>query len=396
MGKNLTKNREVADARDFYMRPRVRELLVRAVREPIKSVIVTAGAGYGKTQTISTFLDPENGDINERKTHRFWMQIFEMDNLVERFWVSFTKVIAPVNAPLAKRLTLLGFPESERKYERFSALVSAETSSEIRRIFVFDDFHLIENKAILRFFERFMESPFLNTALIFISRQEPRVNPAGLAERGMVFRIEEEDLRFSKDEMHSYLEAIGITLPAQEDTDIYNATGGWPLAVRLIGLALKNNLNRRDRALSSMKSGVFKFIETEIFAPLTNEEKKLLVRLALIDHLPPALLHELTGSEEKSAWAVLDKVSSFVRYDAYSDAFRAHRLFKEFLQRRCELLTSEEKRRVYSRAAKWCHENDFKSDAVTYYEKAGDYSGLADVAHALTRMTPGRVARFLL
>jgi LuxR family maltose regulon positive regulatory protein len=60
------------------------------------------------------------------------------------------------------------------------------------------------------------------------------------------------------------------------------------------------------------------------------------------------------------------------------------------------MLTPDEIREVYAAAARWCDSRGYRLESVSYFEKAGDYGGLAETAYSLTRMTPTRVALFLL
>ncbi|MDR1330405.1 MAG: LuxR C-terminal-related transcriptional regulator [Oscillospiraceae bacterium] len=374
------------DPDEFFERERVNALLEKAMRAPV--VAVTAGAGYGKTQTVSAFL------ARKRGARRFWIPLSASDNLGERFWEGFVKAIEPVNAELAANLTELGLPESERQYERYFAIIKTKSRPDVRRVFILDDFHLIESEAVVRFVERALAEPRQNITTVLISRTETRINTLGFLAHGLVSRIDEDALRFEKSELREYFDKLGLELESRDVTDIHLATGGWPFAIRLISLALKGGASKREHALASMRSGIFKLMDTAVFSPLSEPQKKLLVKLALIDHLPTAFLRELSPDAEKTVET--GNISAFVRYDAYTDTFRAHHLFIEFLRGKIGLLTREDEKDVYARAARWCRENGFNYDAITYYEKAEDYRGVADVAHALTRMTPPRLARFVL
>jgi len=58
-------------------RPRLNDLLSAAARQNLVPVI--AGAGYGKTQAVSMFLNDNNYRIA-------WLQLSKLDNYPERFW----------------------------------------------------------------------------------------------------------------------------------------------------------------------------------------------------------------------------------------------------------------------------------------------------------------------
>ncbi|MDR3123161.1 MAG: hypothetical protein LBU16_05225, partial [Treponema sp.] len=64
----------------YLERPRVDALVERAVQSPV--VIVVAGAGYGKTHAIYSF-------VRKRQAKTGWMQLSERDNIASRFWENF-------------------------------------------------------------------------------------------------------------------------------------------------------------------------------------------------------------------------------------------------------------------------------------------------------------------
>ncbi|MDR1299467.1 MAG: hypothetical protein LBJ84_04375, partial [Oscillospiraceae bacterium] len=125
-----------ADGSQLF-RPGVAALLGDAVSRPL--VTVVAGAGYGKTQAVYTFLQ----DCHAVK---IWIQITEFDNLIEKFWEKLTGAIAVHNEAFAAKLRSIRFPETPRQFEQFFALTKQEMASELKYIVVLDDFHLINSK----------------------------------------------------------------------------------------------------------------------------------------------------------------------------------------------------------------------------------------------------------
>jgi LuxR family maltose regulon positive regulatory protein len=212
--------------------------------------------------------------------------------------------------------------------------------------------------------------------------------------KGLIFQINEDILRFSRNETIQYFKMLNITLMPEAIAEICAVTDGWAFAIILIGMSLQNGLWHKDYALSAMKSNVFKLIETEIFSAASDGLQKLLTKLSLINHLSPSLLAEMCSDE--AIIGEIQKISSFIRFDAYTGVYRIHHLFLEYLKLRQDMLSDDEKRDTYIRAARRFAGDGNNLDAITYYGKAGDYRGVAESAYRLTRMTPGRVAEFLL
>ncbi|MDR1960956.1 MAG: LuxR C-terminal-related transcriptional regulator [Gracilibacteraceae bacterium] len=382
----FANNKAVLPGSQLYLkRPQILQLLEKAARCPL--VTVTAGAGYGKTDAVYSFLREYNGGT-------IWIQMTEFDNLAEIFWDNFARCFAAQNPPFAASLTEFGFPGSRRRFERYLSLSRQEPPLDIRGFLVFDDFHLIHSKAILNFMRALIDTLPQNITVILISRAEPEIDLIRLVSKGTVYRLTEDDLRFSEAELDAFFKLQGIAVSPQIRSKIYTMTEGWPFAIYLISLALKSNPSRQDHALSVMKLNIFKLMETELFSTIPAELQSFLIKLSLPSHLPLRLLEELAPDE--SYIAEIGKISTFIRYDAYADTYRIHPLLLEYLRQKQVALSEEERRDIFRRTAAWCAVNDCKMDAVTYYERAEDYESLAREAYDMTRMTPDGVARFLL
>jgi LuxR family maltose regulon positive regulatory protein len=371
-------------------RPQIDRLLEKAVQNPV--VIVYAGAGYGKTHTVYSF-------VRKYKALTSWMQFSERDNIGERFWENFIAAIATVNKTAAAKLEKIEFPETDRQFERYLDIPMMEIPPTGRCIFVYDDFHLIRNKAVLRFMERSVTSPFPTITSILISRVEPDINLVKLLSKGMLGRITEENLRFSREEMVEYFRIQNIKPSPQVISSIYHDTEGWAFAIHLAGLSLKNAPSGAGYVPQAMRSNIFKLIESEIMETISADLRKFLIKLSLIEHLVPDLLRAIAALDAAKGQRVIeemDKIISFIRFDVYQNAYQIHHLFLDFLTGKQQELPGEEKREVYRQAAAWCAVNNQKMDAISYYEKAGDYERLLGVVATMTPMLPNRTARMLL
>ncbi|MDR2536474.1 MAG: LuxR C-terminal-related transcriptional regulator, partial [Treponema sp.] len=359
--------------------------LEKAVQSPL--VTVVAGAGYGKTYGVYSFVDHYDAVT-------IWIQLSERDNLGTRFWENFVKAVGFIAQETADKLAVIGFPETKRQFERYVAVPYTDVIPNRKYIFVYDDFHLIHNEAVLRFLERSITTPFGNITSILISRTEPEINTLSLFAKGLLAKITEEDLRFSQKEMIDYFHIQDIRLSPEAAASIYRDTEGWAFAIHLTGLSLKKGLGNSDYARSSMKINIFKLIEREIFFDISPELQQYLIKLSLIEHWSLELLTELADKPELIEQ--MKRISSFIRYDVYLSAYQIHPLFLKYLSNKQPLLTDQEKREVYRKAAVWCMKNDLKMDAMSYYEKAGNYDEIISIAFTMPQIMPKDVAQFLL
>jgi LuxR family maltose regulon positive regulatory protein len=371
--------------RVYLERPHIDGLLEDAVRNPL--VMVVAGAGYGKTEAVYSFLKKYNAVTT-------WIQLSRRDNLASRFWENYTYTLSLSNGPLAARLREAGFPETESQFDRYLSLIENDAPPHARHIFVFDDFHLTENSSVLRFVERSVNVPLPGVTTMILSRKDPPIDMIGLFSKGLVAGVSEEDLRFTEDEMLRFFTMQGIQLSPQALSTIYANTEGWAFAINLAGLALKKKPMHEDYAISLMRLNVFRLIRSEVFSGLSKELQKLLVSLSLIDHLSLEFVREL--APDKKLLTELAGLGTFIRYDAWLDVYRIHHLFLEYLSRKQDMLTEDEKRDIYLKAADWCVKNNYKLDAISYCEKAGAYDRIVDIVYMFQLMLPNRTALFLL
>ncbi|MDR1970310.1 MAG: helix-turn-helix transcriptional regulator, partial [Treponema sp.] len=379
-------NMPVVPGNQVYLeRPRIDRLLEQAVLKPV--VIVSAGAGYGKTQAVYAF-------VRKFKVLTSWMQFSERDNIGERFWENFIATVTLVNKKAAVGLEKLDFPATDRQFERYLTIPQEKALDEGRVIFVYDDFHLINDKAVLRFMERSVTSPFPNITSILISRTEPSLNLMNMEAKGLLARITEEDIRFTREEMAAYFQLLRINTSPQTLSSIYHDTEGWAFAIHLAGLSLKNAPPGAAYANHALRSNIFKLIASEIMAPLPPELQRFLIKMSLIEHLVLELLEELAG--DPALIQGIKGIDSFIRFDVYLNSYHIHHLFLDYLKTRQDELTDYDKMDLWHKTAAWCAANNQKMDAINYYEKAGDYDRIIELCSTLPMMLSTRTGQMLL
>ncbi|MDR2136246.1 MAG: LuxR C-terminal-related transcriptional regulator [Treponema sp.] len=372
----------------YLERSRIHALLEKAMGSMV--VTVTAGAGYGKTQAVYSFL----------RTRTFltsWIQLSERDNIQERFWENFTAAISLISRETALRLAEHGFPGTSRRFDRYLDIPRGDVNPRARYVFVYDDLHVIKNREVLRFLEQCVSSAFPNITSILISRTMPGINIAALDSRHAHTRITEEDLRFTEEETAAYFQIHGIRVGRQITAKVCRDTEGWAFATYLAALFLKRlpapALAAEERHLPGMHTNIFRLLETEILDAVSPGLRKFLIKLTLVDILSRELLEAL--NPQKDLIAEMEGIGSFIRRDPYSNSYRIHHLFLECLTLKQRELGDHEKQEVYRTAAQWCVSNDRRIDALAYYEKAGNYDSIIDIIDTLPLILPNHTALHL-
>lgn len=346
----------------FLHRPHLDELFLEAMKNPL--ITVVAGAGYGKTQAVASFL--QNNTFKA-----IWLQLSTLDNLTARLWDRFMYAISLQNKELPAKLGSLGFPESLSAFSVFLNYITNELIQDTLFI-VFDDYHLLHDSGALQFVERLIESQVIGLKIIIISRQIPSLNTIGYMSKGIISMITEENLRLSKSEVSNYFYLKSFNISDKMISNIYEYTDGWILAIYLISLSLRNADVDENKSFSILKPDLFKLMEHGIFRMITKELQIFLIKLSFLDTIPFELISELAAADSILLDDVI-KISSFIRRDGLN-AYRIHHLFLEFLSQKQTNLKKEEIIKTHRRVAYWFKNNGYNIDAITYFQKAGEYT----------------------
>jgi len=367
-----------------FKRSRLNQLFFEAIKHPL--VVVYAGTGYGKTSAVHDFTE-------EYQTTAIWAHISERDNVCARFWENYIHTIAQINAPFADAAAKLGFPDTSEKRNQYMSFMREFVSMK-QRLIILDDFHCLENESIICFLEEclFFKMP-PGTTIILLSRSTPKIKTACLVSKGLIFNISENNLRFTENELALYFRSLNITPYPEHLREIMSDTGGWAFAINLIARSYQKTPHYKGYVCKAMKTNIFRLMEREIWESVSKRLQRFLVRLSLIDHLSVDFIILLAGKDEEII-AELEKQNAYVRRDNYINAYHIHPLFLEFLAEKREIISEEQKHKTYKIAGKWCAMHGFMIDALSYYEKIGDYDSIVSALISLPQQIPRDIANY--
>jgi len=396
------------DSCDFFHfeRPRLNNLFLQAIKFPL--VLVCACAGYGKTSAVHDF-------TQQSKIDTAWIRLSERDNDSAHFWENYTSTLSQGSGHLARAAGKMGFPDTIIELNQYAALTRHNEARP--RIIVMDDFHFIKDPSIIRFVEHLFFNMPPESSLFLISRSTPRINTVGLVSRGRIFNVNEDELRFTKNELAQYFRRLNISMhqetERQNDTlqEIMQDTEGWAFAINLIARsyqslqstmsAFKQGSDLPPRKApgytgylrTAMKVNIFQLMETEVWNKISERLQHFLIRISLIGHLSVDIITLLAGAEHDLI-SEMEWQCAYVRRDSYINAYLIHPLFLEFLSAKQDMLSQEQKRQTYAITGDWCNKNGFKVDAISYHEKIGDYESIVAIFILLPPQIPMDIARY--
>ncbi|MDR1352991.1 MAG: LuxR C-terminal-related transcriptional regulator [Treponema sp.] len=366
-------------------RPRLYQCMEKALDSTLTTVV--AGSGYGKSCAVYLYLRKMN-------TYTLWVQISKRDNLAVRFWENLTGVVASINPGLSAILREQGFPYNQQQFDRYLALIEKTMIPGRSYVAVLDDFHLLDSVQVMRFIEWNAASPLFNFRTIVISRTEPALDLISLRAKGLVSDITVDDLRFNEEEIDEYFKLQNITMPPAGLKQLYHDTEGWAMALCVIAQNIRNNNGKPVYSSSRIEMVAFEKIEEDYFTGIGGDLRKFLIKLSLIEHWPRELLEKIAA--DKKLAGDVEKISPFIRYDAYQNSYLIHHLFREFLKKKKAELSETEIREVYNTSAEWCMKNNQFMDAALDYERARNYHGFRILIDSLPLMIADQMTEFLL
>ncbi len=323
--------------------PRKRLLPLFEDIEHHKAVIVTAGAGYGKTicaaqacsamdvATVWYGLDPTDGDL----------AVF-LNYLVagiRKYYPDFGR------QTLAGLRTVEQF-QSEQQERRTLFLHELETTVQRQMVIVLDDFHLIhENPEIAATCDFLLQHLPEPLHLIIISRTPPCLDLSRVIAARQVYDISENDLMFNREETASlYRDIFGIALSDDTLKALSQKTGGWAVGLILFHYALKNKdeLCGDARTQLSLLNGNYRvfsdYLRENLFKILPENISSFLLQTAILPVLDVGFCNRLLKID--NAGEILDHLEKMHLFtsavDAAGQTYQYHHLFRDYLRVRLE------------------------------------------------------------
>ncbi len=212
----------------------------------------------------------------------------------------------------------------------------------------------------------------LRLHLVMIGRSEPACARERFALQEQLGRIGIADLRFQHDEIAAFM--VGRSIPATATllAELETHTEGWPAALAVIALAMKEEGGRADAAsiLRSSEHGFERYLLEEVLAFWPQEKRSFVQACAILDLMEPAACTAITGcSDSGHRLAAMVEQNEFTQAVGLN-AFRFHPIFRDVLTAQLEACSRAYKLGLHARAAAWYEENGRFLEAVPHWLSA--------------------------
>jgi LuxR family transcriptional regulator, maltose regulon positive regulatory protein len=343
-------------------------------------VSVAAPAGFGKTTLLSQWA--------ERGGQPFaWVSVEEPDNDPK---VLLTYVAEALDAvqPIDDRVfDALASPGSSVPGSVVPRLGAAFASMASPLALVLDDVHVLHNRECRAALSALADHVPHGSRLVLSGRARPPLRLARLRATGKILEIGPADLLLSREESAALLREAGLALGEDEVTELHRRTEGWPAALYLAALYLREggSLPRTAATFGGANRLVSDYVEAELLSRISSRQRVFLTRTAVLERMSGPLC-EAVLDRPGAAGTLADLARSnllLVPLDGWGDWYRYHHLFRDMLLAELHRKEPGLIPLLRRRAAGWCLRNDLPEEALEYSMAAGDVEAVAGLVEQL-------------
>lgn len=360
-------------------RTRVKDKLANVI--DYRLTILQAGAGYGKSTTLSF--------LAEDHSHVVWYQLAEEDQDPLVFLLHLchaTQRVYPELGGLPIRLletwdTTRGPLMTREVVSQYLNAVSAGIQT--NTLIILDDLHVIANvPEIAHLLDRLIG--LASTSLHFVVSTRHVLQLPNLfrwRSMGQVLSLDQAVLKFSHEEIAALFSSLyGIKLTPDEVEDLYAATEGWAISLQLIGQGLNSGaiesvrdaLARRASPLDSL----FEILAKDVLERQTVEIQTFMQWSSVLRTMAPESCNALLEAQDS-----IEKLAYLTENDLFvvelgDHELRYHPIFQQFLY---EQLTPEQRKKLNQRAARYYQDAHQPNSAIYHFIQAEDYFGAAEL-----------------
>jgi len=335
----------------------------------ISFALISASAGFGKTTLANNW-------IRSSKLPFAWLALDEGDNNPLRFWRYVDAALQTIDNRIGESLRpALYSSQAPVIQEIITGLVNDIISIEKEFILVLEDYHVIDQAGVHSSLNFLLDHIPPQMQLAITSRSDPPLNLARRRASGQMVEIRAADLRFTTDEISTFLNQIMLLDLTGEDISALNQrTEGWIAGLQMVALSMQDESDRHAfvAALSGNDRHIADYLLEEVLQHQPVEFQRFLQQTSILDRLNPALCNAVTGRQDSRAVLnALEHANLFiVSLDNRREWFRYHHLFGELLQRSLRETQSIDEVASLHRAASNWYESQGEIPAAIHHARS--------------------------
>jgi LuxR family maltose regulon positive regulatory protein len=343
-----------------------------------KLTLISTPAGYGKTTLLSVWL----GEVDQRKA---WISLDQGDNDPASFLsylVSALQIIDPeigVDIP-----DITHSPQPPPIQTMLVGIINDITDLSEQIVLVLDDYHLITNTDVQDAVSMLIQNLPPQMHIVIATRADPPWPLARLRVRNEMNELRMHDLRFTHDEVKTYMQDVLEIELTRDEIDALNIrTEGWIASLQMAALSIKGHQDASSyiQSITGSHRYILDFLVEEVLDNLDAEMKEFLLKTSILDRLSPSLCDGITGKGD--GLEMLAKIEAknlfLVPLDDERIWYRYHHLFADLLQQQLGDTLPDEVSGLHKRASDWFEDNGLVENAVSHALISQDLSRAANL-----------------
>jgi ATP/maltotriose-dependent transcriptional regulator MalT len=363
--------------------------------EDAQRVLLIAPAGYGKTTLLTEVAAEYDYPL-------VWIQLDNSDNDPATFMAY---LVAGLGRQLSEAAYIKDLGTNNKIVpERLLIILLNHLleQPELQWMLVLDDYHLIHNPAVHQLVTTLFDNLPPAMRVVIASRITPVLPLARWRARKQLLELRAEQLRFSAEETHEWLQQYHQDLPEALIQDLISKTEGWSAGLHLATALISEQAEQDTTALIEQISGtqpyIFDYLMDEVFARQSETMQSFLLRSSVFSELNPEICAAVLGIEHShEILRTLEKDNLFItRLDNRQQWYRYHQLFRDFLLSKFKTQYANDYRAIETAVGHFYAEQGDAERAIAHFMAVGDTEQVAKMLSifAETYLAQGRFAEF--
>jgi len=347
-----------------------------------KLTLISASAGFGKTTLVSEWTASCGKPVA-------WLSLDEGDCDPVRFITYLIAALQTIKAGIGEGLLIaLQSHQPPSNEVILTNLLNEINTISGKFIFVLDDYHAIDSKAVDDALSFILVHQPQQIHLVIASREDPSLPLARLRARGQLTELRAVDLRFTPAEAAEFLnQMMGLNL-SEGDIDALEArTEGWIASLQLAALSMQGREDSASfiQAFTGSHRFVLDYLAEEVLQCQPEPIRDFLLQTSILDRFCASLCNAVTERQDsKEILNILERSNLFlIPLDDQRQWYRYHRLFADVLQTYLMEVQPVSVTALHSQASKWYEQNGLRSDAIRHALAAQDFERAAGLVELI-------------
>jgi len=325
-----------------------------------KLILLIASAGYGK----STLMSQWHQALQHQNISSAWLSLDEDDNDPGQLF-NYLHYLLVHNK--SEHHPFKDLQKVTSTHALILAKLFAEKSSPC--VLFIDELEVIKNPDALLLLTKLQQNIPQGKQLVIASRNKPDWALTKLKLNNEILEISDQELKFNTTEV-TQLGGVKLTVSFSESIAIklVEKTEGWIAGIRLAMLCFSGIEDRYSwvENIAGENDEISNFLTEEVFRHLGTEQQLFLLKTSILNRCNASLCEALTNEPgaQTQLESFCEKGLFLQPLDNRRHWFRFHKLFRQFLLKKLELLIPQKIVKLHQQAAFWFDEQNYHFETI--------------------------------